>query len=108
MRQKSGTRRSIERGLAFGARPLGPVFGIEEITAKASAELFGVRALCETEDRHVDVVLTVQVAARAERQTLRFAEELDREVPVPYAAIRGQRHLMWPEGRKIVIWQAFH
>jgi hypothetical protein len=44
-------------GLFTRAGPLRPLFGIDEITAKASAEFFCVRALFgEAEDNHVYVV----------------------------------------------------
>jgi hypothetical protein len=38
------------------ARPLRARLGIEEFPAEAVAELLGMRALCEAEDKHVGIV----------------------------------------------------
>jgi len=78
------------------SRSLRAVFRVEEIAAEAIAEFLGVPTIGKTKDGHVDVVLTIRVAARAQRQPLRFAEKVHRQVGVARAAIRGQRYLMRP------------
>src|SRR5262245_14341856 len=52
--------------------------------------------LGKAEDGHVDIVLTVRVAAPAEGEPLCMAENVDRQVFVPQAAVRGECDLVGP------------
>jgi len=52
--------------LSLCAGPLRSVFGSDELAAEPLPELLGVGPLCEAEDGHVEVVLTIRVAAAAE------------------------------------------
>ena len=67
-------------------RPLQPVFRVEEIAAKAIAEFLCVFALGEAKHGHVHIVVTIGVVARAQRQSRRVAEEMDRQEIVAQAA----------------------
>ena len=80
--------------LATRAWPLGAVLRIDELPAKAIAELFGVLALGKAEYVHIRAVPTKRMATRGERQAL--AEETDRHIVAVGAAIGGKRHLMRP------------
>ena len=80
--------------LATRARPLGAVLGIDELAAKAIAELFGVLALGKAEDVHVRAVSIKRMAARGKRQVL--AEKTNRHIVAASAAISRKRHLMRP------------
>ena len=83
-----------ENVLATRAGPLGAVLRIDELTAKAIAELFGVLALGKAEDVHIRAVSMKRMATRGERQTL--AEETNRHRVAAGAAVGGRRHLMGP------------
>src|SRR5215831_8732921 len=76
------------------AWPLGPVFGIQKVSAESLAELFGVSALGEAENDDVLVIAVQRVGARAERQSFALAEEADRKVAVAHAAVGRQHHLV--------------
>src|SRR5262249_30066890 len=78
------------------APPLGPVFRVEEIAAKAISELVGVGALGKAENDHVVVVVTKRVCPCAQRQPVLVAEQADRYVVTAVAAVRWQGHVMWP------------
>ena len=80
--------------LATRAGPLGAVLRIDELTAKAVAELFGVLALGKAEDVHVRAVSIKRMATRGERQSL--ADEMNRHTNAAGTAISGKRHLMRP------------
>jgi len=64
------------------------------IRTEAISELLCVRALCETEDVHVDVIAAERMAAGAQRQA--FAKEADGQVVGAAAAMGRERDLMRP------------
>src|SRR5262245_9999672 len=77
-------------------RPTRPRDRVRELTAEAITEFLGMLALRKAEHGHVHVVVAVGVAARARRQSLPLAGEVDRQVVVAQAAIRGQSDLVRP------------
>ena len=96
-----------ENALAPRAKPLAAVLRIDELTAKAIAELFGVLALGKAKDVHIRAVSIKRRATRGERQSLAedprrrpsqktLAEEMSRLIIAAGAAISGMRHLMRP------------
>src|SRR5262249_55719440 len=76
--------------------PFRPHHGVYELTTEASMELVGVLALRKAEYRHVDIVLTIRVAAPAEREAFCLAEDVDGQVLVAHAAVSGQCDLVRP------------
>src|SRR5262249_6892956 len=67
-----------------------------ELTTESCLELVGMLALRQTENRHVDIVLTIRIAAPAEREAFCLAEDVDRQVLVAHAAIRRECYLVPP------------
>src|SRR5262249_48936687 len=70
--------------------------GVYELTTEARLKLVGMFTLGKAEDGHVDIVLTIRVAAPAEGEPLCMAENVDRQGFVPQAAVRGECDLMGP------------
>jgi hypothetical protein len=80
--------------LSLRARPLRPVFWIDELAAEAFAELHRVLGLSKAEDVHVDAVAVERMAALAQRQLL--AEQTDSHVVASRAARGGKSDLVRP------------
>ena len=73
---------------------LGAGLRVDELAAEAIVEFLRVRALGEVEHEHVDVSVAERVAAPGERQPFALVEEVERQVLVVCAPVRGQRHLV--------------
>jgi hypothetical protein len=72
------------------------VLRVDEIAAEALVEFLGVLALGEAENGYVHIVAAIGVAARAQRQSLPLAEEVDSQAVVAEAPVGRKRDLVRP------------